>query len=201
MFIIFYTWNNCGKLFFCSIGVSVSVPRMSLVQECRFVAPCSVNHWVNISSIKPVVQSHLGLYLILHICLLLKEKLYQSFYHPMSKFVQWKLSWVTSPFGPLDLPLGTPAGATTGICLWHSNCAVSALVKWEDPFSIVETWQWALFELFGFMQISCFKGYRAAFPTYGLFSFCNHVKFVFVLSSSVCCCSWLCFCYMYHVLR
>lgn len=35
------------------------------------------------------------------------------------------------------------------------------------------------------MQISCFKGYRAAFPTHGLCSFCNDVKFILFLFSPV----------------
>lgn len=35
------------------------------------------------------------------------------------------------------------------------------------------------------MQISCFKGYRAAFPTHGLCSFCSDVKFVSLLFSPV----------------
>lgn len=35
------------------------------------------------------------------------------------------------------------------------------------------------------MQISCFKGYRAAFPTHGLCGFYNDVKFILVLFSPV----------------
>jgi len=35
------------------------------------------------------------------------------------------------------------------------------------------------------MQKSCFKGYRAAFPTHGLCSFCNDVKSVLFLFSPV----------------
>lgn len=106
MFINFFTWNTCDKLFFCNVCASVSLQMIYLIQGYWFVACMVVNRWLTMSNIQILLQFHLDLYLILHVYLLFTEELYQSFYHPISGFVQWRLSCVTSPFGAFNLPVG-----------------------------------------------------------------------------------------------